>query len=78
MVVDSTGNYYYTYQWSEFFTKLAVAFGVGLRYETPVGPIRVDFGLPFYDPMRKTDQFIFQRTGALKTIVFHIALGNAF
>ncbi len=78
LVVDSTGNYYYTYQWSEFFTKLAVAVGIGLRYETPVGPIRVDFGLPFYDPMRKTDQFIFQRRGIFKSIVFHIALGNAF
>jgi outer membrane protein assembly factor BamA len=78
MVIDSTGNYYFTYRWEDFFTKLAVASGVGLRYSTPVGPIRIDFGWPIYDPMRKQDPFIFTRYRGFKSMVFHIGLGHAF
>ncbi len=78
MIVDSLGNYYYTYKWSDFFTKLALAAGIGFRYETPVGPLRIDFGWPIFDPMRKTSPWIFSRTAALKAMVFHIALGQAF
>jgi outer membrane protein assembly factor BamA len=78
LVIDTTGNYYFTYRWEDFFTKLAYAAGVGLRYETPVGPIRIDFGWPVYDPMRKKDPFIFTRYKGFKSMVFHIGLGHAF
>ncbi len=78
LIVDTSGKYYYTYKWQDFFTKLAVAAGIGLRYETPVGPLRVDFGWPVYDPMRKEAPFIFSRSGGIRTMVFHIGLGHAF
>lgn len=78
MTVDSTGNYHYRYSLTDMLTKHAVAAGLGLRYETPVGPIRIDFGWPVYDPLRRNDALIFNRQGGLKTMVFHIGLGNAF
>lgn len=78
MTVDSTGNYHYRYSSTDILTKHAVAAGLGLRYETPVGPIRIDFGWPVYDPLRREDALIFNRQGGIKTMVFHIGLGNAF
>jgi outer membrane protein insertion porin family len=32
------------------FTEIAMAFGLGLRYNTIAGPIRIDFGMKLYDP----------------------------
>jgi outer membrane protein assembly factor BamA len=78
MIVDDKGNYRFKYELSDYFTKLAISTGVGIRYETPVGPIRVDLGWPVFDPMRKKDMWIFDRVGGLKTLVLHVALGNAF
>lgn len=54
----------------DYFTKLAVAGGLGFHYNTPVGPIRVDFATPFYDPLGKENPF-----GRLQ---FHVGLGHAF
>jgi outer membrane translocation and assembly module TamA len=42
------------------------AVGVGLRYQLPVGPLRIDYG---YNPDRKAGE----RTGAL-----HLSFGFAF
>jgi outer membrane protein insertion porin family len=55
---------------TDYITKLAVATGVGLRYETPVGPIRIDIGFPIYDPMKIKN--------ALSDYVIHFGIGHAF
>ena len=78
MLVDDNGNYLFHYKLSDYFTKLAVSSGIGFRYETPVGPIRLDLGWPIYDPIRKKDPFIFKREAGFRTLVLHVALGNAF
>jgi len=78
MIVDSTGNYLFDYSLEDYILKLGVAVGFGFRYETPVGPVRIDFGWPFYDPMRKQDKFVFQRERGLTSMIFHIGLGHAF
>ncbi|MGE5480838.1 MAG: outer membrane protein assembly factor [Chloroflexota bacterium] len=56
-------------KFGDYFTKLAYAAGFGFRYETPVGPARVDFAWPIHDPrgMRKPS-----------SMVFHLGLGHAF
>jgi outer membrane protein insertion porin family len=78
MMVDENGNYVNQNKWYEYITGLAIAAGVGFRYDTPVGPFRVDFALPVYDPSLKIDKFIFTRKDVIKSLQFHIALGHAF
>lgn len=54
----------------DYITKLAVGTGIGLRYETPVGPIRIDFAVPVYDPLKIQKPF--------KSVTFNFGLGHAF
>jgi outer membrane protein insertion porin family len=61
---------------------IAVAAGVGFRYETFFGPFRIDYGFRLYDPKevpgRKT---IFQKKLLGETLssgVIHIGIGHAF
>jgi outer membrane protein assembly factor BamA len=41
----------------EYLTKLAVGAGFGIRYNTAIGPIRIDLATPLYDPMEKRHAF---------------------
>jgi outer membrane protein insertion porin family len=60
------------WQWvAQMPQQLALAVGAGLRYDTPVGPLRVDFGFKLYDPYSQT----FQR---ITNPQIQIAIGNAF
>ncbi len=63
---------------SDYFTKLAVAGGFGLRYDTPVGPFRIDFAWPVYNPNNPDNPTIFTQEGFMNKMQFHIALGHAF
>lgn len=72
--------------WNDFddfrFSSLAVAAGVGFRYETLFGPFRIDYGTRIYDPGepegRRTifDKKFFGET--LARGVFHLGIGHAF
>jgi outer membrane protein insertion porin family len=60
------------------FDEIALATGVGLRYDTLIGPIRIDFGWKLYDP--KTDpgnKWLFERT-FFRDITLHFGIGHAF
>ncbi len=54
----------------DVFSNLAVSWGVGIRYATPIGPFRLDFAWPLHDPLGKRDPFT--------NTQFHIGLGHAF
>lgn len=54
----------------DYITKLAVGAGIGLRYETPIGPLRVDFAVPVYDPLYIKKPF--------RSVTFNFGLGHAF
>lgn len=56
---------------------MAVGIGAGYRYETPVGPFRVDFAIPLYDPLSLDREFITRRS-PFNQLQIHIALGHAF
>jgi outer membrane protein insertion porin family len=62
--------------------QIAVAAGIGLRYETFFGPFRIDYGFRAYDPMAKTgNQTVFQKRffgETLKNAVFTFGIGHAF
>lgn len=64
-------------------TDVAVAIGVGLRYYTIVGPVRLDFGFKMYDyePAAGTNKWLFQNNA--KDIFDHkfaiqFGIGNTF
>ncbi len=79
--MELDGNYheYYTYKWYEYITKLAIASGIGFRYETPVGPLRIDFAWKIYNPSAQKNYWIFDRQNALVgDVSFHLGLGHAF
>ncbi len=54
----------------DYFLKLGVAVGAGLRYNTPVGPLRLDVATRLYDPALEKANF--------KHFQVHIGLGHAF
>ena len=61
---------------------LAIATGVGIRYETPFGPFRLDWGIRVYDPAAMPgSQWIVQRRLLGDTFAegaFHFGIGHAF
>ena len=53
------------------FGRMRVAAGIGLRYQSPVGPIRVDLGFKF-------DRRELASGGLERRNVLHVSLGQAF
>ena len=72
--------------WSDIGTfrprDIAVAAGVGFRYETFFGPFRVDYGFRVYDPKGEgAQQTIFHKRffgETLSDAVIHFGIGHAF
>jgi len=64
------------------FSQIAMAVGLGLRYNTFVGPIRVDFGFRLFDPSANEDsRWLWDKPGEIFTpnkYAIHFGLGNAF
>ncbi len=56
---------------SNFIEALAVGVGFGIRYETPVGPFRIDFAWPVHDPLG-------QRKFAFNQGQINFGIGHAF
>ncbi len=66
-------------KFTDYFTKLAWAFGFGIRYDTPLGPVRLNLALPFYRPYTtRNDYFIFNETNVFKNLQIHIDIGQSF
>jgi outer membrane protein insertion porin family len=61
---------------------MAIAAGIGLRYETFFGPFRIDYGIRLYDPKGPDGRYtIFQKRlmgEVLGRGVFHFGIGHAF
>lgn len=52
-----------------------VALGVGYRFETPVGPFRVDYATSVYDPTRTEGRWITNRLGVMMTSNWQLSIG---
>ncbi|HRP02319.1 MAG TPA: BamA/TamA family outer membrane protein [Candidatus Kapabacteria bacterium] len=66
-------------KWYEYFTKLAYAAGVGIRYDTPIGPIRADIGFPIYRPnYHLPDYKIWTAKNIFNDVRIHFGIGHAF
>jgi len=61
-----------------FIENLAVSTGIGIRYETIIGPLRLDIALPVYGPIPGKDRLIFNRYSPFDDIAFHFGIGHAF
>ncbi len=61
-----------------FVNNLALSMGFGLRYETPIGPIRLDFGFPIYGPVIGKPNFILNRYYVLEDVAIHFGIGHSF
>ncbi len=62
-------------------TEAAVAFGLGIRYLTFFGPIRLDYGMRAYDPTIEADRWFTARSfvrDILAKGAFHFGIGHAF
>jgi len=61
---------------------IAIAAGLGFRYDTFFGPFRIDWGFRVYNPMAQpSQQWITQRKllgQTFKEAIFHFGIGHAF
>jgi len=72
--------------WSEpkkiCLSEIAMAFGVGLRYNTIAGPIRIDFGMKLYDPDVPVERrWVTQKgffTETFKNGILQLGIGHTF
>ena len=55
---------------NNFFNTIAISVGAGIRYFTPVGPLRLDFATPVLDPNDIKTPF--------RKVLVHIGLGHTF
>jgi outer membrane protein insertion porin family len=63
------------------FNEISLAVGFGIRYNTFVGPLRLDFGFKLYDPKALPDRrWLFDKKGQIYGNKFSLqfGLGNAF
>jgi outer membrane protein assembly factor BamA len=76
----SNKKYYSSMKAIDYLTGLAISAGLGIGFQTPVGPLRVDFSMPIYDPtpIEGLNKFVPNRTSSLKYSQIHLGLGYAF
>jgi outer membrane protein assembly factor BamA len=82
------GNAYHWYaegdessnmNWYEYLTKMAWAAGFGIRYDTPIGPVRLDFGFPIYKPgYHLPDYAIWSSNNIFRDMKLHFGIGHSF
>lgn len=62
---------------SYILENLAIATGLGIRYFTPLGPVRLDVGIPIYGPIEKEQQWI-NEVPVFDYVQFNLGLQHAF
>jgi outer membrane protein insertion porin family len=61
--------------------EVAIAAGIGLRYDVFFGPVRIDFGVQVFDPIASTNRWIWERqlwSETLRQGNLHVGIGHAF
>ena len=75
---------YGAFKWSEFYKQLALAYGVGVRFDLSFFIFRVDFGVKLYDPSRLYDgsgtqwRTVPNGLNWKEDMAFHFAIGYPF
>lgn len=75
-----TSELYGTAKLEDIINGSAVAVGAGYRFDTPVGPFRLDMATSLYDPTRGDGKWIVNRRGVFNSPNWQlsIGLGHAF
>ncbi len=63
------------------FDQIALAAGFGIRYDTFIGPVRIDLGFKLYDPLGETgNKWLWDKLGDIfkNKYAIQFGLGNAF
>lgn len=66
---------------ADLYEGAVVASGLGYRFETPVGPFRIDYATSVYDPLRADGRFVFsgrENLMGFRNWQLSIGLGHAF
>jgi outer membrane protein insertion porin family len=58
--------------------QIAIATGFGLRYNTLIGPLRIDFGFKLYDPKKEPGRQWLMDRKFFGDLTFHFGIGHAF
>lgn len=67
------------FKFSEFYKQIAVAYGVGFRFDLSFLLIRLDFGMKAYDPSRDSGkEFIMFKPKMSRDFAWHFAIGYPF
>lgn len=63
----------------DYLKGLAVAVGIGFRFNTTVGPLRFDIAVPVKGPVFGKNEYIWYRENAIfSDMQFHFGIGHAF
>lgn len=75
-----TTDLYGSMRFEDLYKGSVIAAGIGYRFDTPVGPFRIDYATSIYDPTRLTDQWIVGRRHVMSSSNWQlsIGLGQAF
>lgn len=75
-----TTDLYGSMRLEDLYKGSVLAAGIGYRFDTPVGPFRIDYATSIYDPTRPSDKWIFGRRGTMNSGNWQlsIGLGQAF
>ena len=76
---DYEGQEEGTFRFSRFYKQLAVAYGLGLRFDLDYLIIRFDGGMKAINPMRTgKDKYPFLHPNFSRDFAFHFAVGYPF
>ncbi len=75
-----TTELYGSMRLEDLYKGSVIAAGIGYRFDTPVGPFRIDYATSIYDPTRPADQWIVGRRHMMSSLNWQlsIGLGQAF
>ena len=86
--LDAGNAYYRSYKedaalvsFSDALANTGLATGLSIGYDTPIGPFRVGFGVPIWDPVKYEpgDRLVFSGHDLqIRDFAWHVSIGHAF
>lgn len=68
----------YKFTLVEMLSNIAIGAGIGFRYDTPVGPVRIDFATRVFDPDESEERKWLFMGNRAPAFIWQIGIGHAF